>query len=472
MNRSAAVLLAALAALLWLAPGTAEASCQSGITYGAPASFESTDPCSAVAGTASVVTYGLVAVGALVYAGAMFFGAGTGIGRAVSLAAPARGFGTAAGQPGWPQPSAGSAGLAGTPPATPSGGAEPSSGQGEAPAAGIGGGQRFGGNSACDARGGDLVDVVSGQAITEAVDVELPGVLPLTLRRAYASGYTDGASFGPGWSSTLDQRLEFTRDTIRYLGDDAQVLVYPYPDGGPVLPVAGARWPLTRSGDTCRVEDPQSGWVRHFAPDGTRPDRWPLVALTDRNGNRITFTRDRVHHDRGYLVAVDRVETPAGPRIGGLRLLDGSPHGVLLVRFGYDERGRLTAITDSTGVPYRYEYDEADRISAWIDRNGYRYSYVYDADGRVVYAAGQDGVLSTTFTYDTANRVTTVTNALGHTTTYHYDQRNRLTKVVDPLGNAVTMEYDRYHRSAGSGSARTTWGVRPGTTPRPDQQPS
>lgn len=139
MNRSAAVLLAALAALLWLAPGTAEASCQSGITYGAPASFESTDPCSAVAGTASVVTYGLVAVGALVYAGAMFLGAGTGIGRAVSLAAPARGFGTAAGQPGWPQPSAGSAGLAGTPPATPSGGAEPSSGQGEAPAAGIGG---------------------------------------------------------------------------------------------------------------------------------------------------------------------------------------------------------------------------------------------------------------------------------------------------------------------------------------------
>ncbi|EID55764.1 DUF6531 domain-containing protein [Saccharomonospora xinjiangensis] len=307
-------------------------------------------------------------------------------------------------------------------------------------------GQKADGNDGCDGRGGDPVDVVSGQMITDAVDVTLPGVLPLVLRRAYASGYADGALFGPGWSSTLDQRLEFTRDGIRYLGDDAQTLVYPHPDGEPVLPSFGARWPLSKNDDVYSIEDPQSGLVRHFAPDETAADRWSLTTLTDRNGNRITFTRDEVRHDGGYLVAVDRVSTPAGQRIGALRLLDGSAEGIQLVRYDYDEQGRLVAITDSTGVPYRYEYDTAGRINAWTDRNGYRYFYDYDEDGRVVRAAGEDGALASIFDYDARNRVTAVINALGHTTTYHYDRFGHLTEVVDPLGNTVAMEYDRYHR--------------------------
>ncbi|TDV57184.1 RHS repeat-associated core domain-containing protein [Actinophytocola oryzae] len=306
-----------------------------------------------------------------------------------------------------------------------------------------GGGQRSDGNGGCDGKGGDPVDVVSGQMITDAVDVELPGLLPLVLRRAYASGYEHGASFGPGWSATVDQRLELTADAVRYVGDDAQVLVYPHPGSEPVLPAAGARWPLTRDGATYRVEDPESGWVRHFAPDST--DRYRLTTLTDRNGNAITFTRDRVTH-AGYVVAIDHTETQAGERVGALRLLDGSPDGIRLVQFGYDVAGRLTAIMDSTGVPYRYAYDDANRITAWVDRNGYRYDYGYDAAGRVVRAEGQDGTLTSTFAYDTENRVTTVTGAYAQVTAYHYDRHNHLTRVVDPLGNAVAMEYDRHHR--------------------------
>jgi RHS repeat-associated protein len=308
------------------------------------------------------------------------------------------------------------------------------------------GGQQADGNDGVDGEGGDPVDVVSGQMITDAADVTLAGVLPLILRRAYASGYRDGARFGPGWSATIDQRLEFTAESIRYLGDDGQVLVYPYPDGAPVLPGAGARWPLTRDGATYRVTDPGSGLVRHFAPDETTPDRFPLAALTDRNGNRIAFAADRVSHDGGYLIAVDTTSTPAGQRVSGLRLLDGSPDGIRLVRYGYDDRGRLTAITDSTGVPYRYDYDDADRIVAWVDRNDYRYTYTYDPSGRVIRAQGQDGALGSSFGYDTGNRTSTVTSAAGDTTVYHYDRNNHLTRVIDPLGNAVGMEYDAYHR--------------------------
>src|SRR5207302_6081673 len=64
------------------------------------------------------------------------------------------------------------------------------------------GGQRSEGNGGCDGKGGDPVDTVSGQMITSKTDVDLPGLLPLMIRRAYASGFDSGRLFGAGWSST------------------------------------------------------------------------------------------------------------------------------------------------------------------------------------------------------------------------------------------------------------------------------
>lgn len=323
------------------------------------------------------------------------------------------------------------------------------------------GGQSSGGNTGCQTAG-DPVDVVSGQMITSAVDLHLPGLLPLVLRRAYASGYPGGRLHGPGWSSTLDQRLEVDATGIHYAGDDAQILHYPLPaqPGQPVHPLHGARWPLTwdQDGDTIRIEDPDRGWTRHFASPGAAagltPGVRPLTALSDRNGHRITFVRDHagtpteVQHSGGYRVAVDTIHTAVGPRIEGLRLLDGSGfgQGTHIVGYDYYPDGRLAEIVNSSGLPYVYEYDDADRITAWIDRNGQTYTYVYDETGRVTRGIGEDGHLSSAFHYDTARRVTTVTDSLGHATQYHYDDQQRVFKTVDPLGHTTLTEYDTFGR--------------------------
>lgn len=324
-----------------------------------------------------------------------------------------------------------------------------------------GGGQLSEGNAACET-GGDPVDVISGQMITSATDVNLPGLLPLVLRRAYASAYVGGRMFGPGWSSTLDQRVEVDADGIHYAGDDAQVLHYPVPSrpGECVLPLDGAGWPLTwdRASDTIRIEDPRSGWTRHFTTLGATESRGrsvrPITAMSDRNGHRVTYVCDddgfptEVRHSGGYRVAVDTAYTAAGFRVEALRLLDpaNGSHGTQLVSYQYDPRGRLAGIVDSTGLPHVYEYDDADRISAWVDRTGFRYAYGYDDAGRVVRSTGDDGYLSATFEYDTEARVTTVTNSLGHPTRYHYDEHNHVTRTVDPLGSETRTETDRYGR--------------------------
>ncbi len=326
-------------------------------------------------------------------------------------------------------------------------GSEPGSGDG---------GQPSEGNGGCDGKGGDPVDAVSGQMITTSTDLDLPGLLPLTLRRAYASGFTAGRLFGPGWSATVDQRLVITDDGIEYVGDDGQVLRYRNPgeSGAPVLPGYGARWPLTQADGAYRIEDPQTGRILHFGPNPADPAVRPITAETDRDGHRIRYRHDpdgrptAVEHSGGYRVEVETADGAAGPRVTGLFVTDPDAAGqrVAVVSYNYDERGRLTGIVNSTGRPHRYAYDDADRIVSWTDRNGYEYRYVYRADGRVVRGEGLGGFLNARFDYDLANRVTTVTNSLGHATRFHYDEHNHITRVVDPLGGTETIEFDRYHR--------------------------
>jgi RHS repeat-associated protein len=340
---------------------------------------------------------------------------------------------------------------------SPSGNGTPSTGKDE-PNLGDGkreGGQRSEGNGKCE-NGIDPIDPVSGQMITAVTDVELPGLLPLILRRAYASGYVGGRLLGPGWSSTVDQRIQVDADGVHFAGDDAQILHYPRPTrtNRRVLPTHGARWPLTWDADTdsYRIEDPATGWVRHFdAPAANQqdPNLRPITALTDRNRHQVTYVHDDrglptlISHSGGYQVGVDTIATPAGDRIAGFRLLDGANNGAgtPIVQFRHVS-GRLTEIVNSTGLSYTYAYDGDGRITSWTDRNGYRYEYHYRADGRVTHGVGPDGYLSGSLDYDLPRRVTTITDSVGARTEYHYDADNHLTRIVDPLGGATRTEYD------------------------------
>jgi RHS repeat-associated protein len=298
----------------------------------------------------------------------------------------------------------------------------------------------------------DPVDVVSGQLVAATLDVLRQGVLPLMLRRSYASGYRSGALFGPGWASTLDIRILDQQDGIRFLGDAGQTLGYGAPEGLalglPLFPVHGANWPLTRDGDFYQVQDPDSGLAWRFPREAEGEVR-PLQEIRDRNGNSLTFLRDdaglpvEVRHSGGYGVRVETTDTPAGARISRLRLSPGEGRaGIPLVAYAYDDAGRLVSITEPGGAPYVYEWDEEDRVCGWVDRNGHDYHYRYDESGRVVRAWGAGGYLSSDLAYDGQRRITTVTNGLGHAYKYHYDRYQQVTRIVDPLGGQTLITRD------------------------------
>ena len=312
------------------------------------------------------------------------------------------------------------------------------------------------GASSAETGGTDPIDVVSGQLLTTATDLALPGVLPVILRRAYASSYQHGSLFGPGWSSTLDIRILVRDGEVRFLGDDAQELAYPLPPRLPlpVFPAHGARWPLVYADGEYRITEPESGLSWSFTADRGLDGVFPLSRIADRNGNRIEFRRDEdglaheLVHSGGYRIAVSRLQASVGTRAAGLQLLDSSGDGlpVDIVSYTYDDYGRLDGITDSTGVPLRYSWTDDHKISGWTDRSGYGYWYRYDTEGRVSAAAGDGGYLTSSLEYDREQRRTIVTDSLGNTTAYHYDQFQHVTKTVDALGGEAIRQADRYGR--------------------------
>ncbi|MFI1596538.1 DUF6531 domain-containing protein [Streptomyces venezuelae] len=304
-------------------------------------------------------------------------------------------------------------------------------------------------------RNGDPIDMVSGEMIMTKTDVELPGLLPLVLRRTHLSSYFSGRCFGRSWASTLDERLELDHEGALFAAEDGMILLYPVPSpGSSVLPVAGPRWPLDwdgAPGAPIRITDPDTGHTRHFAPTH-RPAAadeaftMPLAAVTDTNGHRIDFDRASdgtplaVRHSGGYHIDVDT----EGGRVTALRLRDpeAGPDGTTLLRYGYDTDGNLSEIRDSSPLPYRLGYDQHARVTSWTDRTDQWFRFTYDEEDRCVRGEGADSALDCVIAYDSDLRVTRYTDSLGHTTEYHYDERLHLTRVVDPLGFTVHTEYD------------------------------
>ncbi|WP_182662912.1 DUF6531 domain-containing protein, partial [Streptomyces calidiresistens] len=299
---------------------------------------------------------------------------------------------------------------------------------------------------------GDPVDVATGELVMPATDVDLPGILPLVLERHHISSYRAGRLFGRSWSSTLDQRLELDAREVRFRTADGMTLVYPIPTrdpDDPVLPIEGPRWALAwdgRPGTPLTIHQRESGRTLHFAPvPGAPGNELPLVAVTDRNTNRIEVRHNEagepveVSHTGGYRIGVAVVDG----RITSYRLLS-APDEPVVLAFDYDQAGNLARVFNSSGLPLRLWYDEHDRLIQWEDRNHTWYRYEYDPAGRCVFSTGTDRALEYRYRYDTANNRTEATNSLGHTTVFQFNDSYQLVAETDPLGHTTRRQWDRY----------------------------
>jgi YD repeat-containing protein len=118
----------------------------------------------------------------------------------------------------------------------------------------------------------------------------------------------------------------------------------------------------------------------------------------------------------------------------GNRLQDTRDAGnAITTRTEYDSQGRVTEITDAGGNPIdQFFYDSHGNLVEIIDATTGTTTYTYDSQNRVI--SETNGSETTSYTYDTNGDLVSETDPLGNVTTTTYDTLNRLISDTDTQG--------------------------------------
>jgi RHS repeat-associated protein len=159
-----------------------------------------------------------------------------------------------------------------------------------------------------------------------------------------------------------------------------------------------------------------------------------LSSVTDNSGVTTTYSYDARHN-----------------LIGSSKPLVGGPN-IATTQYGYDPAhpGDLTSVTDADGHTAHLSYDANGNVAAATDPDGNVTTATYNAIGwrltsvspRGNVTGGHPTSFTTTFSYDSDGRPTSVTDPLGHVTRTGYDADGNVTTVTDPLNHVTTHAYD------------------------------
>ena len=213
-------------------------------------------------------------------------------------------------------------------------------------------------------------------------------------------------------------------------------------------------------GELTKLTDPLGDSTSYtYDGDGNR------VSETNADGQTTTFAYD-ADNEKTQTTRPDGSTTKTSYDGAGdvLTQTDGNGH---VTTYAYDPLNRTASVTDANGHATTYTHDGAGNVLTAVDPSGRTTSYSYDVDNRltgVSYSDGTtpkvtetydadgrrtsmtDGTGTTTYTYDSLGRLTKQTNGAGATTSYVYDPAGLVTSLTYPNGKAVTRAYDADHR--------------------------
>lgn len=166
------------------------------------------------------------------------------------------------------------------------------------------------------------------------------------------------------------------------------------------------------NGNMTALKDTRSKETIFTFDDNNQP-----LSVQDPLGNRITWSRD-------VLGRVDRQINPDGVSID----------------YSYDDDGRLSGKTYSTGGTVAFGYNAMSNLTSMTDASGST-TYGYDVLHRLVSIAYPDG-LSLAYTYDDKGNISAITYPGGLVVNYTYNNRDRIASVAWATGNTIAHTYD------------------------------
>ncbi|MGK3959328.1 DUF6531 domain-containing protein [Sorangium sp. So ce118] len=240
---------------------------------------------------------------------------------------------------------------------------------------------RGGGTSA-----GDPVDPVTGRVYTaKAVDLALPGLIPLVIERSYSSETSNvDLGLGYGWSHSLAWAVEVRRRTLRVLAPHAAPTTADVPEPGRAVALPCGQLTRHEAGYSLVV----NGLL--YVLDEPQGSSWLLSRIVDRYDNqiRLVYENNRLSRVLDSVGRVVRVRRHGDGRIAAFEVKNASEQGrwTSLRAYRYSERGDLASAVDAAGNEHRYEYDEEHRLLRRREPGGLVAEFRYTDQGRCVEA--------------------------------------------------------------------------------------
>lgn len=160
-----------------------------------------------------------------------------------------------------------------------------------------------------------------------------------------------------------------------------------------------------------------------------------------------------VHNDNGSTVPFTLTENgnfvPAPFVSATLKSVSGGGY-VYTLRDGtsyfFDGAGILQTVTERNGYVTTLSYGSAGRLAEVTNADGASLSFRYDQTGRLGRVTASTGQ-TIDYAYDAAGNLVSATNVAGETTRYEYDALHRLTGLVDANGHRTSTTYDGLGRA-------------------------
>jgi RHS repeat-associated protein len=364
-------------------------------------------------------------------------------------------------------------------------------------------------------RASDPVNVMNGEFYVDALDLSLPGPMPLQIRRNYGSQNIAENEFGFGWkisyvpflslgsNSTLIYAAEMDGSTIAYrqTGTNANVWLPTTQDNptlnnnssfgiGSVANFFNNQLQLSNSGGTnVYTLTGADGSVRTFTqrsyPIGTFTRQRPYLDIwRDHRGNSYAFQygTDSTQPDYGH---VRRIQSSNGNFAGFYydvygHIIETYTGDDRRLQYEYDKFGDLVTVTLPDESQISYVYQHLNQVTNSITNlysthlilqelkpDGRILKNDYDSQRRVTNQYATVGldlnlVRNATFAYTNNFSLSSPTNFLTGATAI-YDYTNRVTtyyytnslirKIVDPLNQIVTQDW--YEADTNSGYRRS-----------------
>ncbi len=109
--------------------------------------------------------------------------------------------------------------------------------------------------------------------------------------------------------------------------------------------------------------------------------------------------------------------------------------------FRYDPAGNLASVTSPAGRTWRYAVDALGNIAEVTLPDGDTLAYTYDENSNLLTATDSGGLV-TTYVYDALNQLISVEDPAGNITGYDYDLRGNLSSIIDPRGETQLFAYN------------------------------